>query len=451
MIFKQNRQQYILAISVGIAVAAPMLVLPMGLRSGIRPALAVSNAYQVTYGVNEEYSEFLSGDEDVEIEDWALVDDTGMIDSTTMEDEDPGDEGIQDEPEDIPEEKPGAYTDVPKYTVYQDFDSSTNQPIELLDPQYFAADNTQFYVKKGNVALKQYPDMSKKTLGKLSMGEGVKRIGIGDTWSKIQTADGREGYIISSLITDEMVWVNTDLYVWVDTDSLVLRKQASTKSELLATLHDEDRLHVVAYADKWYKVVTRDGTKGYVYKSFTTKTPPPTPTPTPTPRPTNTPKPTASNNNRNNNNNNSRNNNNSNKKNNSGGGNGNVNKLPKITGKNGQSIVNIAASMLGVRYKYGGLSRKGIDCSGLVKYCYAQININVPHGANAICNHSGVSVSRSNIKLGDVVCYDYGDHCGHCAIYAGGGQVIHASMSKGRVLYARLDILPIRRIKRLIR
>ena len=107
--------------------------------------------------------------------------------------------------------------------------------------------------------------------------------------------------------------------------------------------------------------------------------------------------------------------------------------------------------MLGVRYKYGGLSRKGIDCSGLVKYCYAQIKINVPHGANAICNHSGVAVSRSNIKLGDVVCYDYGDHCGHCAIYAGGGQVIHASMSKGRVLYARRDILPIRRIKRLIR
>jgi len=450
MIFKQNRQQYILAISVGIAVAAPVLVFPIGVRSGIRPALAVSDAYQVTYGVSEEYSEFLSGDEEVELEDWALGDDEEMIDSTKMEDDGEVEEDPED-PEDTPEEKPGAYSDVPKYTVYQDFDPQSNQPIELLDPQYFAADNTQFYVKKGNVALKIYPDMSKKTLGKLSMGEGVKRIGVGDTWSKIQTADGREGFIISSLITDEMVWVNTDLYVWVDTDSLVLRKQPSTRSELLTTLHDEDRLHVVAYADKWYKFVTRDGTKGYVYKSFTTKTPPPTPTPTPTPRPTNTPRPTAASSNRNNNNSRNNSSNNSSKRNNSNNTQGNVSKLPKITGKNGESIVSIAASMLGVRYKYGGLSRKGIDCSGLVKYCYAQVRINVPHGANAICNHSGVSVSRSNIKLGDVVCYDYGDHCGHCAIYAGGGQVIHASMSKGRVLYARLDILPIRRIKRLIR
>ncbi|MBR6960240.1 MAG: hypothetical protein IKH76_07160, partial [Clostridiales bacterium] len=189
MIFKQNRQQYILAISVGIAVAAPVLVFPIGVRSGIRPALAVSDAYQVTYGVSEEYSEFLSGDEEVELEDWALGDDEEMIDSTKMEDDGEVEEDPE-EPEDTPEEKPGAYSDVPKYTVYQDFDSQSNQPIELLDPQYFAADNTQFYVKKGNVALKIYPDMSKKTLGKLSMGEGVKRIGVGDTWSKIQTADG---------------------------------------------------------------------------------------------------------------------------------------------------------------------------------------------------------------------------------------------------------------------
>ncbi|MBR6960239.1 MAG: C40 family peptidase [Clostridiales bacterium] len=445
MIFRHNGKQHILVIIVGAAVAVPVLTFPIGVRAGVRPALAVSNAHKVAYGVSEEYNEFLSGDDDVEIEDWALIGDEGMVDGIGEEDDqgepdaetDPDagdkDEGQDSDPGSIPEDKSGSYSDVPKYTVYQDFDSNSNQPIELLDPQYFAADDAQYYVKKGNVALKEFPDMSKKTLGKLSMGEGVRRIGIGDTWSKIRTSDDREGYILSSLITDEMVWVNTDLYVWVDTDSLVLRKEASTKSQLLTTLHDEDRLHVVAYADKWYKVVTRDGTKGYVYKSFTTRTPPPTPTPTPTPRPTATKRPANS----------SR-----------GGSNsrtGNVSKLPKITGKNGQSIVNIAASMLGVRYVYGGCSRRGIDCSGLVKYCYAQLGIYVYHGANKICNSYGVGVARSDIKLGDVVCYDYGNHCGHCAIYAGGGQVIHASMSRGRVLYGRLDMMPIRRIKRLIR
>jgi len=436
MIFKHNRKQHILALVVGAAVAVPVLTLPIGVRAGVRPALAVSNAYKLTYGVSEEYGEFIGGD-DVELEDWAIADESEMVDGLNTDDDgsDPGIEPDSDPNEDpdsgLIDEKPGSYSDVPKYTVYQDYDSN-KQPIELLDPQYFAADSTQYYVKNVT-SLKEYPDMTKKTIQKMSVGEGVTRIGIGDTWSKVKTKDGSEGFILSELITDEMVWVKTNLYVWVDTDSLVLRKEASTKSKMLKTLHDEERLHVIAYADKWYKVETRDGTKGYVYKSFTTRKAPPTPTPTPTPRPTATKKPNSS-------------------RNSSGTSRtGNLNKLPKITGKNGESIVNIAASMLGVRYVYGGCSRKGIDCSGLVKYCYAQIGISVYHGANKICNSYGVAVARSDIKLGDVVCYDYGNHCGHCAIYSGGGQVIHASMSKGRVLYGRLDMMKIRRIKRLIR
>ena len=432
MVFKHNRKQHILALVIGAAVAIPILTLPIGVRAGVRPALAVSNAARkANIGGEDEYSKYLSNDEEeVELEDWAIADKDNMIDALNTEDD--GSEPGEQPDTDVTDESMETYSDVPKYTVYQDFDSKNNQPIELLDPQYFAADETQYYVKDKSY-LKELPDMNKKTLQVMSVGEGVIRIGIGDTWSKVRTKDGTEGFLLSSLITDEMVWVSTNLYVWVDTDSLVLRKEASTKSAMLKTLHDEERLHVVAYADKWYKVETRDGTKGYVYKSFTTRKAPPTPTPTPTPRPTATKKPASS-------------------RSSSGTSTtGNVNKLPKITGKNGQSIVNIAASMLGVRYVFGGCSRKGIDCSGLVKYCYAQIGINVYHGANKICNSYGVAVSRSDIALGDVVCYDYGSYCGHCAIYSGGGQVIHASMSKGRVLYGRLDMMKIRRIKRLIR
>lgn len=430
MIFKHNRKQHILALIVGAAVAVPVLTLPIGVRAGIRPALAVSNAYKVAFGVNEEYEEFIEGD-DVELEDFAITDEGEMIDSYNPDDD--GSDILDESDSNILDEDPGTYSDIPKYTVYQEFDEDS-QPIELLDPQYFAADSTQYYVKNVT-SLKEYPDTTKKTLQRMSVGEGVTRIGIGDTWSKVKTKDGKEGFILSSLITDEMVWVRTNLYVWVDTDSLVLRKEASTRSKMLKTLHDEERLHVIAYADKWYKVETRDGTTGYVYKSFTTRKAPPTPTPTPTPRPTATKKPSSS----------------RSSSSRSSSSTGNVNKLPKITGKNGESIVNIAASMLGVRYVFGGCSKKGVDCSGLVKYCYAQIGIYVYHGANKICNSYGVAVSRSDIKLGDVVCYDYGGYCGHCAIYSGGGQVIHASMSKGRVLYSRLDILKIRRIKRLIR
>ncbi|MDO4876132.1 MAG: C40 family peptidase, partial [Oscillospiraceae bacterium] len=130
---------------------------------------------------------------------------------------------------------------------------------------------------------------------------------------------------------------------------------------------------------------------------------------------------------------------------------GNVNKLPKITGKNGSTIVAIAQSMLGVKYKYAGASRNGIDCSGLVMYCYAQIGIRVPHGATQIWKRSGVSVPRSELKPGDVVCYSKGSICPHVAIYVGGSQVIHASDSKGKVCYGPIDMMKIKGYKRLIR
>ena len=426
MVFKHNRKQHILALVVGAAVAVPVLTLPIGVRAGVRPALAVSNAYKTAFGVTEEYGEFLANEDGVVIEDWAIVGDEGMIDSTAI------DTGAEVVP--TPTEDPdgvlitGSYPDVPQMTVYQAYDSASNLPIELLDPQYFAADETQYYVKTRDVLLKQYPDMTTVTIRKMNIGEGVIRIGIGDTWSKVRTKNGEEGFILSNCITDEMVWVNIDLTVWVDTGTLLLRKEPSTASEQLKELHKYDRLHVVAYADKWYKVVTTDGTTGYVYKSYTTQKPPPTPTPTPTPRPTATRAPRGS----------------------YSGSTGNVRSLPKITGKNGESIVSIAASMLGVRYVYGGSSSSGIDCSGLVMYCYAQIGISLPHGANQICNRSGVSVARSDIALGDVVCYDYGSRCGHVAIYAGGGQVIHASQSRGRVCYGNVDMMAIRNIKRII-
>ena len=87
MVFKHNNKQHILALAVGAAIATPILALPIGVRAGIRPALAVSNAYKTTFGVNEEYSEFLSDEDSVEVEDWAIAGEDGMEDSEGMEDE----------------------------------------------------------------------------------------------------------------------------------------------------------------------------------------------------------------------------------------------------------------------------------------------------------------------------------------------------------------------------
>ena len=427
MVFKHNRKQHILAIAVAFFAAVPAICLPIGVRAGTSPGTRVSQAYLDVYGEDDE-------DEGVTIEDWALVgSDDEMIDSVTSA-KDTGSDKDKKEP--VVKD----YEDIPKFFIYQSYDSFS-RPEELIAPEYFAPDNTQFYSKVATV-LKSRPGSKSTAITSIHKGQPLTRTGLGDTWSKVRTEKGQEGYILTSYIQDTMVKVNSKFIVWCDTGSLVVRKDPSSEGAKVTTVHKHARLAVTqVIGEKWYKVTTANGKSGYVPKSYTTRKAPPTPTPPPTPRPTRKPtrkptnKPAAK----------------KAPKKASKPHYGNVNKLPKISGRNGSSVVAIAQSMLGVKYKYAGASSKGFDCSGLVQYCYAQLGIRVPHGATQIWKHAGVTVPRSALKPGDIVCYSKGSICPHVAIYVGGGQIIHASESKGKVCYSSIDIMKIKGYKRLIR
>jgi peptidoglycan DL-endopeptidase CwlO len=82
----------------------------------------------------------------------------------------------------------------------------------------------------------------------------------------------------------------------------------------------------------------------------------------------------------------------------------------------------IALRYLGVRYRWGGATPAGFDCSGLVMYVYAQLGIALPHYAAAQFG-MGQPVSRAELQPGDLVFFDGLNHVG---IYIGGGQVVHA-------------------------
>ena len=419
VVLKHNRKQHILAIAIGFFAALPVICLPIGLREGMTPAMAVSHAYEAIFGTGSVESG------EIVLEDWALVSSTDEMISADF-----GDAYVEPDATEYTEVcAPVSYTDVPKFIVYQRYDDS-NLPIELLDPQFFAPDDTTYYIKANRSILKETPDMDSTTIVSLHLGQQVTRTGVGDTWSRIKTEAGEEGYVLTNTIQDTMLSIEVDRTVWVDTDSLIVRAEPSTSAEEVTVVNQDAKLVCSAIVgDKWYKVKTTGGKSGYVYKSYTTTNPPPTPTPTPTPRPRRT---------------------------SSGGGGGgsqsygDPRSLPVITGCNGESIVSIAESMLGVPYVFAGSSSSGIDCSGLVMYCYAQAGVYLPHGANAICNSYGISVPRSDLQVGDVICYDYGSYCGHVAIYVGGGQVIHASRSGDVVKYGNVDMMPIRDIKRMI-
>jgi peptidoglycan DL-endopeptidase CwlO len=84
------------------------------------------------------------------------------------------------------------------------------------------------------------------------------------------------------------------------------------------------------------------------------------------------------------------------------------------------SVFAVAQQYLGVPYVYGGATPAGFDCSGLVKYVYAQFGINLPHSSSAQ-GAAGTEISESEAVPGDLVVMS-----GHIGFYAGNGSILHA-------------------------
>jgi cell wall-associated NlpC family hydrolase len=98
-------------------------------------------------------------------------------------------------------------------------------------------------------------------------------------------------------------------------------------------------------------------------------------------------------------------------------------------------IVEIARQYVGAPYRWGGSSPSGFDCSGLVRYVYAQIGVELPH--NAAKQYAlGSPVARADLLPGDIVFFDRLRHNG---IYIGDGRFIHARQTGKRVAIAGLD------------
>lgn len=85
-------------------------------------------------------------------------------------------------------------------------------------------------------------------------------------------------------------------------------------------------------------------------------------------------------------------------------------------------------SYLGVPYVWGGNSRSGLDCSGLVQQTYAAMGISLPRlSADQI--RAGQSVPFAQLKPGDLIGWDENSRnngADHIAIYAGAGRIIEA-------------------------
>lgn len=89
----------------------------------------------------------------------------------------------------------------------------------------------------------------------------------------------------------------------------------------------------------------------------------------------------------------------------------------------GVQALRYALGKRGDPYVWGAAGPNAFDCSGLVKWAYAQVGISLPHYTVYQFN-SGEHISRSQLEPGDLVFF-YSD-IGHVGMYIGNGLMVDA-------------------------
>jgi len=85
----------------------------------------------------------------------------------------------------------------------------------------------------------------------------------------------------------------------------------------------------------------------------------------------------------------------------------------------------------GTKYRYGGTTSRGFDCSGFVQRVYKEaFNIDLPRSTRDMMK-LGKKINKNELKPGDLVFFHPTRKYYHVGIYLGNGVFIHASTSRG--------------------
>lgn len=198
-------------------------------------------------------------------------------------------------------------------------------------------------------------------------------------------------------------------------DYVNIRKEPSTTADIIMTVEENTALKVIGEEGDWYKVDTSEG-EAYVIKSALSSERTQTTSRGSLDRKANSDKTTENS--------------------------SDSNKVASNTSKLGSEIVSYAKKILGVPYVYGGASSSGFDCSGFTMYVFDHFGISMGHGAQmqsklgkaVEANKNSKTSLLENLEVGDLVFfldYETMDEIGHCGIYIGDGDFIHASSGSG--------------------
>ena len=105
----------------------------------------------------------------------------------------------------------------------------------------------------------------------------------------------------------------------------------------------------------------------------------------------------------------------------------------------GGAIAELAADMVGARYRLGGADpAEGFDCSGLAFYAYSQAGYRIPRTSEDQFR-AAHKIALADADAGDLVFFQDQAKLSHVGIYLGKGLFVHAPASGERVSIASVD------------
>ena len=106
---------------------------------------------------------------------------------------------------------------------------------------------------------------------------------------------------------------------------------------------------------------------------------------------------------------------------------------PTPTPLGDKSIVESAEAYLGVPYKWGGTTDKGMDCSGFVQKAFKDASYSIGR-TTQMQALEGIEVD-GDMEPGDIVCFGWSKwNIFHTGIYIGDGKFIHSSSPEGVIV-----------------
>jgi len=112
-------------------------------------------------------------------------------------------------------------------------------------------------------------------------------------------------------------------------------------------------------------------------------------------------------------------------------------RIPRASSASAARVLVTADRYLGTRYRYGGKTPAGFDCSGFVQYVFARNGVDLPRTSRqqATAGHA-LAARVDSLKPGDLMLFSSkGVRIDHVAIYVGNNRMLHSSAGAGKVVY----------------